>query len=112
MLKSVCGKRKPDPEDEVESCDSLPRSSSAGSSFDHHAIDMEPPPYQDLSTPVGKPVTPVEKPASPVVPPTPMSGGKRVQTPVTPIRGAGPEPNPGVISTKQTQLDRENEVFV
>ena len=52
-----------------------------------------------METPAVQP-PPADKPTTPTNT-APVSGGKRVQTPVTPIRGAGPEPTPTVVSRKQ-----------
>ena len=113
-LVSVCGKRKVEPEYGGDS----PKSLSSSSISDHTTIDMDPPvdrpanpapPVDSPASPVGKPDSPVGKP---VTPSTPMSAGKRVQTPVKPVKGAGPEPNPSMISSKQTQLAENSEVFV
>ena len=82
------------------------------SSSDHIAVEMEP--QTEVATPtaipvnpVDKLVTPVEKSVTPVAaattPKTPVSAGKRVQTPVKPIKGAGPEVNPSWISSNQNQ---------
>ena len=118
-LVSVCGKKKVEPEYNGDSPNSLSPSSSSVS--DHMAIDVDPvdppidrpanpaPPVDRPASPVGRPDSPVGKP---VTPSTPMSAGKRVQTPVKPVKGAGPEPNPSVISSKQTQLAENSEVFV
>ena len=117
-LVSVCGKKKVEPEDEGDSPNSLSPSSSSTSTSGHVTIDMEPPVDRPVNPapPVDKPTSPVDKPASPVhkpdTPSTPVSAGKRVQTPVKPIKGAGPEPNPSVVSSKQTQLHEDSEVFV
>ena len=108
-LVSVCGRKKVEPEYNGDSPTSLSPSSSSVS--DHMAIDVDPPINRPANPapPVDKPASPVSKP---VTPSTPMSAGKRVQTPVKPVRGAGPEPNPSVISSKQTQLAESSEVFV
>ena len=83
---------------------------------------MEPEPAIDITTmeatptainPDDKPITPdKEKPTSPTAaatPSTPVSAGKRVQTPVKPIKGAGPEANPSWISSNQNQNENEKE---
>ena len=87
---SVCGKKKAEPEYKGDS----PYSISPSSSQEHEVIEMETPPDVQPPPPMeDKPATPTKT--------APVSGGKRVQTPVTPIRGAGPEPTPTVVSAKQ-----------
>ena len=114
---SVCGRKKVEPDDcEGDFPNSLSHSSS-GSSDDNCTIEMEPhvenpipeddKPVTPVATEADKPVTPVAKPDSSATSPTPISGSKRVQTPVTPIRGAGPESNSSVISAKQSQMSGE-----
>lgn len=104
-LSSVCSKKK---EESGESEGNPPSSDSMMSSScdDHVAVEMEPAATAVAVNPVDKPVSPVEKPATPVAsatPSTPVSAGKRVQTPVKPIKGAGPETNPSWISSNQNQ---------
>ena len=127
-LSNVCSKKKEEESGESEgnspSSDSV--TSSKSSSCDHVAVEMEPEPAIDTTameaTPtaaisinsVDKPITPdEEKPMSPTAaatPSTPVSAGKRVQTPVKPIKGAGPEANPSWISSNQNQNEtRESE---
>ena len=110
-LISVCSKKKESGESEGNSptSDSMTSSSSG-----HVTIEMDAPVVDTPNVPanpVDKPITSVEKPATPVATTrTPVSSGKRVQTPVTPIKGAGPEPNPSWISnTNQTQASDDRE---
>ena len=129
-MRSVCSKKKEEESGESEEGNSPSTDSMTSSSDDHVAVEMEPtvhvarvptPITAIPVNPVNKPVTPVEKPATPVAattPSTPVSAGKRVQTPVKPIKGAGPEVNPSWISSNQNQtheseskLDSETDIY-
>ena len=125
-LSNACSRKKEEEEESGESEGNSPSSdsltSSKSPSCDHVAIEMESDPAIDVTTteatptaidPDDKPITPDEKkPTSPTAaatPSTPVSAGKRVQTPVKPIKGAGPEVNPSWISSNQNQNENETQ---
>ena len=125
-MSNACSRKKEEEEEsggtEGNSPSSSSMTSSKSSSCDHVAIEMEPEPAIDVTTteatptdidPDDKPITPnEEKPTNPMAaatPSTPVSAGKRVKTPVMPIKGAGPEANPSWISSNQNQNENETQ---